>query len=118
MLASGLILCGLALVPLGVANAAGRGAYRIDGRWVADVPPKTFCSPSRLTLDVKGGLIVGNVVNREGVFAVAGEVDPYGNGTIRIGQVAGVIRFDRNRFVADYPNLICGHRQAVGVRIS
>jgi hypothetical protein len=106
------------IVSLSAANAAG-GAYpRTDGRWVADVPPKPYCSPSRLTLDVRNGSIVGNVVNSEGVFAVAGEVDPYGNGTIRIGQVAGVIRFDRNRFVADYPNLICGHRRAVGVRTS
>jgi hypothetical protein len=48
-----------------------------------------------MTLDVRGGTIAGNVVNDEGVFAVAGEVDESGEGTIRIGQVGGVIRSRR-----------------------
>jgi hypothetical protein len=87
------------------------------GRWVAIVPPKPYCSSSRLTLDVRGGYIAGNVVNSEGVFPVAGEIDLTGNGTIRIGQVAGIIHFGRNRFVADYPNFKCGLRHAVGFRI-
>lgn len=87
------------------------------GRWVAIVPPKPYCSSSRLTLDVRGGYIAGNVLNSEGVFPVAGEIDLTGNGTIRIGQVAGVIHFGRNRFVADYPNFKCGLRHAVGFRI-
>ena len=63
------------------------------GRWVANVPPKPYCSPSRLTLDVRPGSL-----------------------TIRIGQVAGVIRFDRDHFTADDPNLWCGLRHAVGFR--
>jgi hypothetical protein len=87
------------------------------GRWVAEVPPKPYCSPSRLTLDLRGGTVVGSVVNPEGVSPVTGEVDPDGYGTIRIGQVAGVIRFRDDRFVADYPNLRCGLRHAVGVRV-
>jgi hypothetical protein len=87
------------------------------GRWVAIVPPKPYCSSSRLTLDVRGGYIAGNVVNSEGVFPVAGEIDLTGNGTIRIGQVAGIIHFGMNRFVADYPNFKCGLRHAVGFRI-
>ena len=98
-------------------SAGARDGYRPDGRWVADVPSQPFCSPSRMTLDVRGGTIAGNVVNDEGVFAVAGEVDQSGEGTIRIGQVGGVIRFTSTRFVADYPNLRCGMRRAVGVRV-
>jgi hypothetical protein len=98
-------------------TAAARDARGPDGRWVADVPPQPFCSPSRMTLDVSGGTIAGNVVNDEGVFAVAGDVDESGAGTIRIGQVGGVIRFTSNRFVADYPNLRCGMRRAIGARV-
>ena len=103
-------------LPLALSLSSGANAGPA-GRWVADVPPKPYCSPSRLTLDVRGGSIVGNVVNAEGVFPVAGEVGPDGTGMIRIGQVAGVVRFGPSRFVADYPNLRCGHRHAVGVRI-
>jgi hypothetical protein len=114
-------LLGLALLGLPLAGTAASGpalaTAPLFGRWVANVPPKPFCSPSRLTLDVRGGSIAGTVVNDEGVFPVAGELDPYGNGTIRIGQVAGVVQFGRNHFVADYPNLRCGHRHAVGVRV-
>ena len=115
VLASSLILSSVVLMS---ASAAAGASQRVDGRWVANVPPKPYCSPSRLTLDVRDGFIVGNVVNSEGVFAVAGEVDRGGTGTIRIGQVAGVLRFDRDRFVADYANLVCGHRHALGVRTS
>lgn len=115
-----LMVAGLALTLLsggGAAGAAGAGGSDpFDGRWIADVPPQLDCSSSRLTLDVRGGSIVGNVVNSTGVYAVAGEVDPDGSGVIRIGQVGGVIRFARGRFIADYDNLRCGPRRAVGVR--
>jgi len=109
------ILFGLALTAFSQAGqAAGPGSF--DGRWIANVPPVLYCSPSRLTLDVRGGAIVGNVVNSEGVFAVGGEIDAAGRGTIRIGRVAGVVRFAGRRFVADYPNLRCGLRHAIGFR--
>jgi hypothetical protein len=104
-------------VLLGGAAIARDGAVP-EGRWVADLPSQPGCSPSRLSIEVSGGLIVGNVVNDEGVFGVAGEVDASGEGTIRIAAVGGVIRFGRNRFIAQYPNFRCGMRRAVGVRVS
>jgi hypothetical protein len=110
------ILFGLAPMAFGNAGQAARLGHSFDGRWIANVPPVLSCSPSRLTLDVRGGVIVGNVVNNEGVFAVGGEVDAAGRGTIRIGHVAGVVRFAGRGFVADYPNLRCGLRHAVGFR--
>jgi len=109
------LVFGLALTLFGHAGEAAR-LDAFDGRWIANVPLVLSCSPSRLTLEVRGGVIVGNVVNSEGVFAVGGEVDAAGRGTIRVGQVAGVIRFTGRRFIADYPNLRCGLRHAVGSR--
>jgi hypothetical protein len=100
----------------GAAVASAKSFPSYDGRWVAYVPPKFYCSSSRLTLDVRGHTIVGNVINSQGVYAVGGEIDTSGNGVIRIGRVAGVIRFSATRFVADSPNLRCGHRHAVGFR--
>jgi len=97
--------------------AAARVAHWAEGRWIAHVPAKPYCSSSRLTLDVRGGRIFGNVVNSEGIYAVGGEVDAGGRGVIRIGGVAGVIRFSAHRFVAHYPNLRCGLRQAVGFKV-
>ncbi len=103
---------------LAACDSAGARAGRSpEGRWIAHVPPKLYCSSSRLTLDVRRATIVGNVVNSEGVFTVSGAVDAGGTGVIRIGGVAGVIRFGADRFVADYPNLRCGFRRAVGFRI-
>jgi len=113
----GAVLMGVAFAGFGQAlQAAARADYAFDGRWIANVPPKLDCSPSRLTLDIRGGAIAGNVINSEGVFALVGEVDAAGRGIIRIGQVAGVVRFTGHRFVADYPNLRCGLRHAVGFR--
>jgi hypothetical protein len=78
-------LLGLALMAFGNAGQAAGLGYSFDGRRIANVPPVRSCSPSRLTLDVRGGVIVGYVVNSEGSFAVGGEVDAAGRGTIRIG---------------------------------
>ncbi len=108
----------VALVGVAVTPAlAGSGLRAFDGRWVADVPAQFVCSPSRVTLDVRGGTIAGNVVNSLGVTPIAGEIDPRGDGVLQIGGVGGVIRFERGRFVADYDNLRCGPRRAVGVRV-
>lgn len=96
---------------------AAEAGDEFDGRWVALVPAAPSCSAARLTLDVKEGSIIGNIENKEGVFPVAGSVGASGAGTLRIGQVAGVIRFDEDRFEADYPNLRCGPRHAAGRRI-
>jgi hypothetical protein len=98
------------------ALASAGNATSADGQWIAQVPPKPYCSPSRLTLNVSRGVIAGYVVNSEGSFPVVGEIDRTGMGVIRILQVAGVIRFVGDRFVADYPNLRCGLRHAVGFR--
>ena len=111
-------VAGLVCWALAARDAAeARVARSPEGRWIAHVPAKPYCSSSRLTIDVHGGRIFGNVVNSEGVYAVAGQVDAGGSGVIRIGGVAGVIRFGAHRFVADYPNLRCGPRHAVGFKI-
>ncbi len=100
------------------ARAAAGNPYSFGAQWVADVPPKPYCSPSHLTLEVRQGVLMGNVVNDEGAFAVTGEIDRSGRGVIGIGQVAGVIRFHKGYFVADYPNFRCGLRHVVGTRVS
>jgi len=110
---AGLVGWGLAVSDV----AAAKLARSPEGRWIAYVPAKPYCSSSRLTLDVRGGRIVGNVINSEGVYAVAGGIDVGGSGVIRVGGVAGVIRFGAHRFVADYPNLRCGRRHAVGFKV-
>jgi hypothetical protein len=102
------------VLPCGWASAGN--AASADGQWIAHVPPKPYCSPSRMTLNVSRGVIARDVVNSEGSFPVVGEIERAGIGTIRILQVAGVIRFVGDRFIADYPNFRCGLRHAVGFR--
>jgi hypothetical protein len=88
-----------------------------DGRWVATVGPQGRCNfTSTLTLDIQGSAIVGNARNPFGVFALAGRVDPSGNGEFRIGGFVGTIRFSGTMFEANYANT-CGGRFAAGTRV-
>jgi hypothetical protein len=96
------------------APPSAGGPY--NGRWVSDVPLQGSCPASHMTIDVRGSLIDGNVVNPAGTFKITGSIDPNGNGTIQIVQSRGVIKFSENQFVADYENLGCGKRHAVGAR--
>jgi len=100
----------------GAAAQAYSGAGTFDGQWIADVPVQGTCPASHMTLFVHGQAIEGSVVNPAGTFAIMGDVDPAGDGQIKIGDFTGHIKFIGDRFAADYLNT-CGERQAIGKRL-
>jgi hypothetical protein len=91
-----------------------------EGRWVAQVPAQGNCPfPAKISLDVHGTMIAGRITSAGHAYPLSGTVDASGNGTIMVNESSdnsGSIRFSSHDFVADYMNVSCGPRHAVGTR--
>jgi hypothetical protein len=99
-----------------VSFIPGAAAGPYDGTWVAQAPAQGRCNPpAKMTLNVRDAAIVGTVDNPNGTFRLSGTLDASGNGTIRIGDFAGTVRFTGERFEANFSNT-CGQRQVAGTR--
>jgi hypothetical protein len=110
---TGILAAIAALMALGQPAAAAS----FDGRWTADLPAEGRCNyTSTMTLMVLNGDIQGQVQNPGNVVGVTGKVDDNGNGTVTVARVsAGTIRFNGDRFEADWSNRECA-RHAGGSR--
>jgi hypothetical protein len=103
-----------------LGGASSVGPSQFDGMWVADVPPQGNCLfPSRITLQLRNGVITGRVTVVSYDYPIRGIINESGDGRIIINnstENSGMIRFSQRSFAADYMNATCGSRHAVGVR--
>jgi hypothetical protein len=107
----------VAAVAVLMALAQPAAAASFDGRWTADLPAQGNCHyTSTMTLMVLNGDIQGQIQNPGNMVGVVGKVDDSGNGTVTVARVSpGTIRFNGDRFEADWSNRECA-RHAGGSR--
>lgn len=103
---------------LGLACATPAMAGTYDGRWIAEIPPQDApCNgTSVMRVTVLDDTMVGDVHTPWGSNSFHGKLDADGTGTFTFGRDGGTIKFSGATFDANWSNLRCGARHALGDR--
>jgi hypothetical protein len=107
-----LVAACLALMPV----PALAGSF--DGKWIAEIPPQEEpCNGvSVMRVLVAGETIAGEVRTPWGHNTFSGRIDADGGGDFTFGRDTGTIKFTGDHFDANWSNMRCGARHALGDR--